>query len=72
MRKKPSVCFSVDDENPPYRGVKGEGTAAISEDPAKNLPIVGKICTKYLGGLDSPLARMMVDMVSKASLSPST
>lgn len=63
--RKAKRILSIDDENLPYRGVKGKGTAAISEDPAKNLPIVEKICTKYLGGLDSPIIRMMVDMAGR-------
>ena len=33
LRSKPNVYFSIDDENFPYKGVKGKGTATIIEDP---------------------------------------
>lgn len=39
IRKKPVVDFSVDDENFPYRGAKGKGTARILEDASSNMPL---------------------------------
>lgn len=32
IRSKPNVYFSIDDENFPYKGVKGKATARIIED----------------------------------------
>src|SRR5215831_19108439 len=50
IRRNPDkIYFSIDDENFPYKGVKGRAVAKISEDIQKNLPIVEKINIKYLG-----------------------
>ena len=38
LRKKPNVYFSIDDENFPYKGVKGKGIATIVEDPDRTVP----------------------------------
>ena len=62
IRQKPDVYFSVDEDNFPYWCVKGSAIANIVEDPSKNVPIVEKIATKYLGGLDDSFAKTMVDM----------
>ncbi len=62
IRKNPDrVYFSIDDENYPYKGVKGRATARISEDIEKNLPIINEISVKYLGALEHPLAKMLID-----------
>ncbi len=61
VRNNPNVYFSIDDENFPYKGVKGKGTATISEDSSKVVPIVEKINRKYLGTLDHPLAKMILE-----------
>ena len=37
LRNKPAVYFSIDDENPPYKGVKGKGIATLVEDPDKTV-----------------------------------
>jgi PPOX class probable F420-dependent enzyme len=59
IRRRPGIYFSIDDESQPYRGVKGKGTARISEDPKRNLPILEKTGIKYLGTLDHPIAKMI-------------
>jgi general stress protein 26 len=62
IRKDPSkIYFSIDDENYPYKGVKGRGEAKISEDIQKNVAIIEKITRKYLGTFDHPIAKMMLD-----------
>jgi PPOX class probable F420-dependent enzyme len=62
LKRNPDrVYFSIDDENFPYKGVKGRGVATISEDRDKNLKIVEKINLKYLGTLEHPLAKMLMD-----------
>lgn len=38
LRNKPNVYFSIDDENYPYKGVKGKSIATIIEDPIKTCP----------------------------------
>ena len=51
QRKPDKIYFSIDEENYPYKGVKGRAVARISEDTQKNLPIIEKINIKYLGTL---------------------
>jgi general stress protein 26 len=55
------IYFSIDDENYPYKGVKGRAVAKISEDVQKNLPIMEKINLKYLGTVEHPLANMLME-----------
>ena len=61
QRNPDKIYFSIDDENYPYKGVKGRGVATISEDIQKNLPIVEKINIKYLGTIEHPLAKMILE-----------
>jgi general stress protein 26 len=37
LRNKPVLYFSIDDENFPYKGVKGKGLANIVEDPDRTV-----------------------------------
>ena len=61
IRRNPDkIYFSIDDENFPYKGVKGRAVAKISEGIQKNLPIVQKINIKYLGTIEHPLAKMIM------------
>ena len=67
LRNPDKLYFSIDDENYPYKGVKGRGVARISEDMQKNLGIVKKINLKYLGTLDHPLAKRLMDNTKDGS-----
>lgn len=60
IKAKPEVYFSIDDENFPYKGVKGKGTVTIIEDPKKTVPHGEKISMKYLGTLDHPIVKMIL------------
>ncbi len=60
-RNPDNIYFSIDDENYPYKGVKGRAVARISEDIQKNLPIVEKINIKYLGAIKHPLANAIIE-----------
>jgi len=62
IHKKPDVYFSVDEDTFPYRCVKGRATVEICEDPVRNVPVVEKIATKYIGSLDDPFSKTLVDM----------
>jgi nitroimidazol reductase NimA-like FMN-containing flavoprotein (pyridoxamine 5'-phosphate oxidase superfamily) len=62
LRNKPTIYFSIDDESPPYKGVKGKGTATIVEDPDRTLSQGDKIGMKYLGTLDHPIAKMISEV----------
>ena len=61
QRNPDKIYFSIDDEKYPYRGVKGKAIARISEDIQQNLSIVKKINIKYLGTLEHPLAKMIIE-----------
>ena len=61
LRNSPTIYFSIDDANPPYKGVKGKGNATIVEDPNRIVPRAEKISIKYLGTLDHPAAKEMAD-----------
>ena len=61
QRNLDKIYFSIDDENIPYKGVKGRAVARISEDMQKNLPIVEKINLKYLGTLEHPIAKRIIE-----------
>lgn len=59
LRNKPVVYFSMDDENPPYKGVEGKGIATLVEDPNRTVPQGDRISMKYLGIPDHPIAKMI-------------
>jgi nitroimidazol reductase NimA-like FMN-containing flavoprotein (pyridoxamine 5'-phosphate oxidase superfamily) len=61
IRTKSKIYFSIDDENFPYKGVKGKGEAIVLEDEQKIMLLVEKINMKYLGTLDHPIAKMLID-----------
>jgi general stress protein 26 len=65
LRNRPTIYFSIDDEKPPYKGVKGKGNATIVEDPNRIVPQADKISMKYLGTLDHPAAKEMADRSKK-------
>jgi PPOX class probable F420-dependent enzyme len=69
LRRKPTVYFSVDDENPPYKGVKGKGIATIvEEDLNRIVPQADRISMKYLGTLDHPVAKTITDSAMKGEV----
>lgn len=67
LLNKPNVYFSVDDTNFPYKGVKGKGTATVVEDPVRTVPETKKIYMKYMGTLDHPIPRMILESVQKGN-----
>ena len=67
QRNLDKIYFSIDDENIPYKGVKGRAVARISEDTQKNLPIIEKINIKYLGTLEHPLAKRLMESTRNGS-----
>lgn len=62
-RRKSTVYFCIDDENMPYKGVRGKGTVRILEDPPTNIPIAEKIMIKYTGDLENEVAKFLMDGV---------
>jgi nitroimidazol reductase NimA-like FMN-containing flavoprotein (pyridoxamine 5'-phosphate oxidase superfamily) len=65
LRKKPILYFSIDDENFPYKGVKGKGSVNIVEDPGRTVTEGDQISMKYLGTLDHPIAKMITEHSKK-------
>jgi len=67
IRNPDKVYFSIDDENLPYKGVKGRAVAIISEDIQKNLLIMEKINMKYLGTLEHAIAKILMENIRKGT-----
>jgi nitroimidazol reductase NimA-like FMN-containing flavoprotein (pyridoxamine 5'-phosphate oxidase superfamily) len=65
LRNKPILYFSIDDENFPYKGVKGKGSVTIVEDPNRTISEGEKISMKYLGTLDHQIAKMITEHSKK-------
>ena len=63
-----TIYFSIDDENPPVRGVKGKGIATIIDDLKIVVPLGEKISLKYLGTLDHPIAKMISEDSKKGGV----
>jgi nitroimidazol reductase NimA-like FMN-containing flavoprotein (pyridoxamine 5'-phosphate oxidase superfamily) len=67
LKHNKTVYFSVDTDAMPNTGVKGKGTALVVKDAGKALSLSEKIIAKYLGDLNSSMAKNMVDEVRKGS-----
>ena len=67
IRSKSNVYFSIDDENFPYKGVKGKAIARIIEDNQKVVSMAEKINIKYLGTLEHPLAKMLMEFAQNGT-----
>ncbi len=59
LRTNPDVAFEVSDNEPPYKGVRGAGTASIERDEDKTL--LRQLLNRYLGGTDNQLASRLLD-----------
>ena len=67
LRNRPNIYFSIDDANLPYKGVKGKGIATILEDPVRTVPEAKKIYMKYLGTLNHPIPRAILESIQKGN-----
>lgn len=65
IRKRNNTYFCIDETNPPYKGVRGKGTAIISEDISRNIPIAEKIMIKYTGSLNNTMAKFLLDSIKR-------
>ena len=54
----PGVSFEVSDNDPPYKGVRGAGTATVEDGGKDQLETLLK---RYLGGTDNDLADRLLD-----------
>ena len=55
----PDVAFEISDNRPPYKGVRGAGTATIEPDEDKAL--LERLLIRYLDGTDNELATWLLD-----------
>src|SRR4029079_2546558 len=67
IRKNKTVYFCIDEPNLPYKGVRGKGKVTIREDVDFNVPISEKIMIKYRGGLQHPMAIMLLEEVKNGN-----
>jgi nitroimidazol reductase NimA-like FMN-containing flavoprotein (pyridoxamine 5'-phosphate oxidase superfamily) len=51
-------AFEVASEQPPYRGVRGQGRVRLSSERGEE--VLETLLDRYLGGRDSPLARRLL------------
>ncbi|MFC7080149.1 pyridoxamine 5'-phosphate oxidase family protein [Halorussus caseinilyticus] len=58
LRNDSEVAFEVSANDPPYRGVRGNGSATLSRDEDK--AVLRDLLERYLGGTDSELARWLL------------
>ncbi len=56
------IYFCVDEPNIPYKGVRGKGKIKIHEDIDTVVPICENNMKKYLGSLDHPMAKALVNL----------
>jgi general stress protein 26 len=62
------IYFCIDDQNPPYKGVRGKASVKIHEDVNFNVPIAEKILIKYLRNLQHPGAQTLLAAQKKGQL----
>jgi len=63
IRHKDMGYFCSDDENLPYRGVRGKALVKISTDVEDNIPSAERIMIKYTGDLENKVAKRLMDGV---------
>jgi nitroimidazol reductase NimA-like FMN-containing flavoprotein (pyridoxamine 5'-phosphate oxidase superfamily) len=61
------VYYSIDDENLPYKGVKGKATVRLLEDIDSNLDIAKKIILKYMGSLDNDIGKFIIEQTNQGN-----
>ena len=57
------VYFCIDDENLPYRGVRGKALVKVSTNIEDDISIAERIMIKYTGDLENKVAKMLMDGV---------
>jgi nitroimidazol reductase NimA-like FMN-containing flavoprotein (pyridoxamine 5'-phosphate oxidase superfamily) len=58
LRDDPEVTFDISTNEPPYRGVRGNGTASVSPDEDK--AVLRSLIERYLETTESPLAEQLL------------
>ena len=57
------IYFCIDNPNPPYKGVRGKGSAMVHEDVNFNILIAQKIHLRYFGNLEHPIAHELIEAI---------
>jgi len=65
LKTNNNIYFCIDTPNPPYKGVRGKGSVKIHEDIKFNLPIAEKIMLRYLGSLEHPMAKSIINTLKE-------
>jgi uncharacterized pyridoxamine 5'-phosphate oxidase family protein len=63
IKRNKTVYFCIDEPNLPYKGVRGKGKVKIHDDIGFNVPIAEKIMIKYLGDLEHPMAKILLNFI---------
>lgn len=62
LEADPRCGFEVAGDTPPYRGVRGQGRAALVGERGEEM--LGRLLDRYFGGRDSELARWLLGRAS--------
>jgi general stress protein 26 len=65
LKRNNIIYYCIDDDNIPYKGVRGKGTGRISEDVEYNLSIIEKIVVKYVGSIEHPTSQALISSIKK-------
>ena len=65
LSRNETIYFCIDDPSPPYKGVRGKGSAEVHRDVNFNILIAQKIHLRYLGNLEHPISHELVDAIKK-------
>jgi general stress protein 26 len=65
IRRNNIIYYCIDDDNIPYKGVRGKGIVRILEDVNYNLPIVEKIVARYLGSIEHSMSQTIISSIRK-------
>jgi uncharacterized pyridoxamine 5'-phosphate oxidase family protein len=63
LRRNNIIYYCIDDDNIPYKGVRGKGTVRISDDVDYNLPKVERIVVRYLGSIEHPVSKTIINSI---------
>ena len=58
LEHDPAVAFEVSTNDPPYRGVRGNGTTTVEPDPEK--VVLRELLERYLDSTETPFARRLL------------
>jgi hypothetical protein len=65
LRRNNIIYYCIDDDNIPYKGVRGKGTVRISQDINYNLYIIEKIVVRYLGSIEDTISQSIISSIKR-------